>query len=98
MSIIDIRPRLENDTRITPLAFSNRFTFQEEAAIESAADNDAAVRVILRKQTSATYIDLMDPLTAALLDELVSKGLITEARKTEILNPTIRRIERYTEQ
>ena len=77
------------DMRVTKLAFRNRFTFDEKVAIEDAAKVDTQVKVLLDDQKSATYIDLGRADTAAGLDLLVAKGLLTQQRRDEILNAPI---------
>ncbi len=77
-------------TKLTRLAFRNRFTFAEKVAIETAAEGDATVRVLLKDQESATHIDLARPDTQQGVQLLVSKNLITSTRGAEILSLTIR--------
>ena len=74
------------ETKITRLAFRNRFTFAEKVAIETAAQSDVEVKVLLDDQNSASFVDLARADAAAGLDLLVSKNLITLARRNEILN------------
>lgn len=82
------------DRRITKLAFTNRFTFEEEVAIEMAAETDAAVRVILRKVNNAVYIDLDSPQVLATLGILVDKQLLTAERSSEIQGAPVEDNER----
>ena len=77
------------DSKITRLAFRNRFTFAEKVAIETAAKTDVEVKVLLDDQSAATFIDLSRSDTIGGLDLLASKTLITLARKDEILNNPI---------
>lgn len=86
---------LENDYKITRLALRQRFTFSERVTIETAAETDAAVRVMLKDQDSATFIDLSRQDTIDGVNMLASKGLITEARASEILTAPVQEIERY---
>lgn len=83
-----------NDTRITKLAFRQRFTFAERVAIETAAETDASVRVMLKDQEAASYIDLSRQDTIDGVNALATATLITEARAGEILNNPIQDIER----
>lgn len=83
------------NNRITRLAFRNRFTFAEKVAIETAAENDAAVRVLLKDQEAATFIDLARQDTQQGVHLLVSKSLITAARAAEILSLNIQSSETY---
>ena len=88
--IIELRYSVPvTDNRITKLAFRNRFTFAEKVALEDAAKTDTEVKVLLDDQASATYIDLSRADTAAGVDLLVSKGLLTQQRRDEILNAPI---------
>lgn len=83
-------------SRITKLAFRNRFTFSEKVAIETAADSDAVVRVLLKDQEAATFIDLARQDTQHGVQLLVSKNLITAARSAEILSLDIQSAEAYS--
>lgn len=75
------------ETRMTKLQFQLRFTFEELVAIEAAAETSAAIRVLQRQQQVAEYIDLADPNTQLGIMYLVSAGLLTQERGTEILTP-----------
>jgi len=82
-----MQPQEEQTRRIlTKYAFSQRFTFQERVAIKQATQSDPEVAVLESDLKLAGNIDLDDPAVAASLDLLVSKGLLTPERKTEILN------------
>ena len=94
MSIVKLNYGLTN-SRITRLAFRNRFTFSEKLAIETAAESDAAVRVLLKDQEAATFIDLARLDTQQGVQLLVSKGLITAQRAAEILSLTIHSEEAF---
>lgn len=82
------------DKRITRLAFRNRFTFSERIAIEQAAGTDVQVRVLQKDMEAATWVDLSRQDTLQGLQLLASKGLITLARASEILNNPIQDLER----
>lgn len=94
MSIIQWNNGFTN-SRITRLAFRNRFTFAEKVAIETAAESDATVRVLLKDQEAATFIDLARIDTQQGVQLLVSKSLITAQRATEILSLTIQAEETF---
>lgn len=81
-------------TKITKLAFRHRFTFAERVAIETAAASDASVRVMLKDQESATYIDIARQDTIDGVNALATATLITPERATEILTNAIQDIER----
>lgn len=74
-------------TILYPLEFQARFTAQESAAIYAAAVGNAQLLGMLIQQASARYIDLTDPQTIAGVNALVSAGLLTQDRATEILTP-----------
>lgn len=83
--------------RITKLAFRNRFTGNEKAAIEfAAADNPAAsqqarlmaaaLRAQLADQRDAAFIDLQRPDTRAGVQALEQMGLLATGRAAVILD------------
>lgn len=74
--------------RITRLAMRQRFTFSELCSLNNAAKTSDPVAVLMDNLQSATYIDLLRPDTIGGMSLLVSLGLITEARKTVILEAT----------
>lgn len=85
------------DTRITRLAFRNRFTTAEKVALELAAlDNpsatmaqrqqSAALRAHLKDLDAASWVDLTRPETVAALQMLEASGLIDEGRAAAILD------------
>lgn len=77
------------ETKITRLAFRNRFTLSEKIAVETAAESDAAIRVMLKDQEAATYIDLSRQDTIDGVNYLASQNLITAARAEEVLTAPI---------
>lgn len=76
------------NTKFTKLEFRSLFTFEELVAIETAAETDAAIRVLNQNQALAEYVDMSDPRTTAGLQLLVSKGLLTQERYDAINNPS----------
>ena len=80
-------------TKVTKLAFRNRFTFAEKIAIEVMADSDAEVRVLQKDMDAALFIDLSRPETVAGMGFYESKGLLTSARVVEILTSSVTEIE-----
>lgn len=82
-------------SKITRLSFRNRFTFAEKVAIETAAETDAVVRVLIKDQSEATYIDLNRVDTQQGTQLLVAKGLITAERASEILSLIVQPGEEY---
>lgn len=82
-------------TKITRLAFRNRFTFTEKVAIAEAGKTDVMVEVLLKDQDAATYIELSRSDTQQGVQLLASKGLITAERAAEILSLTVLPDEEY---
>ena len=98
---LSIRP----DTRITKLAFRNRFTGPEKIAIEFAGLDDPSATMAKRLQSAAlranqsdlnaaTFIDLQRPDTRAGVQMLEAAGLLAEGRALEILDAAIASEER----
>ena len=70
---------------ITKLAFMNRFTMEELAAIYTAAKTEVLVEVFLDKLKLAEEINLADAQTIGGLQALAASGLLTEARVQAVL-------------
>ena len=88
------------DSRITRLAFRNRFTSAEKVAIEFACLDDPAAPMPQRLQSAAlranqadlaaaTFVDLLRPDTRAGVQMLEAAGLLAEGRALEILDAQI---------
>lgn len=75
----------KKSTRLTQLAYMQRFSIAEEAGIRVAAKTNPVIEVILARLAAAEYIDLTDPNTAGGLSVMVSAGLLPIARAEEIL-------------
>jgi hypothetical protein len=75
------------NTVISASDFIARFTIPEQVAIATAAQTNASIGVWQTKLAAATTVDLTDPAVKAALDELVTAGLLTQARETAILAP-----------
>lgn len=69
----------------TSYEFLNRFTAAERAALRAAANSNTTVADFLELAVAANEIINTDPVTIAGMDYLVAQGLMTEARKLEIL-------------
>lgn len=82
--------------KITKLAFRNRFTFAEKVAIETAAESDPTVRVLLKDQEAATFIDLARLDTQQGVQLLASKNLITTERAEAVLSLSVQPEEAFT--
>ena len=91
---------IHGDTRITRLAFRNRFTAAEKVALEIAAlDNPAApmparakaaaLRASQADLAAATFVDLARPDTRAGVQVLEAAGLLAKGRTLEILDAPI---------
>ena len=72
-------------TPLTKLAFMNRFTMAELAAIYTAAKTEVMVEVFLDKLKIAEEVNLADAQTIGGLQALAVSGLLTEARVQEVL-------------
>ena len=88
------------DSRVTRLAFRNRFTSAEKVAIEFACLDDpaapmpqrlqaAALRANQEDLAAATFVDLLRPDTRAGVQMLEAAGLLAEGRALEILDAQI---------
>ncbi|TCS98749.1 hypothetical protein EDC36_104173 [Tepidimonas ignava] len=71
---------------ISKLAFMERFTDEELAAIYAAAKTDVRVEVWMDKMKLASEIDLADPRTRAGVEALETLGLIGQGRAAEVLS------------
>ena len=69
----------------TSYEFLNRFTPAERMTLRTAALTDAVVADFQQMAGAAQEIINTDPVTISGMDYLVAQGLITEARKLEIL-------------
>jgi hypothetical protein len=92
-------------TRITRLAFRNRFSQAEKVALELAALDDPAATLVQRQQAAAirvhladvsasTFIDLGRDDTRAGVQALETGGLIGVGRALEILDAPVEAHER----
>lgn len=102
------QPEPPIDTRITRLAFRNRYTAAEKVALEIAALDDpsadmpqrqqaAALRAHLKDLDAANWVDLTRPETIAAVQSLESAGLLATGRAAQILDvDSITDIERHT--
>lgn len=81
--------------KITKLGLRQRLTFTELCAITTAAQTIAPVAALLGNLNVSTYIDLNRSDTRGGVNLLVSLGLLTSDRATEILNTPIQDFEKY---
>jgi hypothetical protein len=70
----------------TSFEFLNRFTPTERAAIRTGAMSDPVLADFLMMSQAAQEVVSDDPVTGAGMDYLVSVGILTAARKAEILS------------
>jgi hypothetical protein len=91
---------------ITKLAFRNRFTTAEKVSLEIASLDDptaamsarqqaAGLRVALKDQENASYIDLDRDDTLAGVEMLEAAGLIAAGRAAIVLDAPVTELERY---
>jgi hypothetical protein len=71
---------------LSRLEFRNRFTMEEKVSIYTAAATNVSIAVWLDDLASAENVDLDSPLTQQGVQALVTLGLITEARRDQILD------------
>lgn len=95
-------------TRITKLAFRNRFTQAEKVALEIAALDNPAAPMQMRAQAAAlrasqldvaaaTFIDLQRADTRAGVQSLEAAGLLAAGRAAAILDAPVADHERWQE-
>jgi len=103
-----VRPTL-NEAQlsiITQLAFLQRFSTEEYAALDIASIDDpssdsaareqqAALRKMLKQIDMATYIDLGDVDALLALQTMKTLGILTDSRITEITTNPILEVEKY---
>lgn len=71
--------------KITRLAMRNRFTTAEKVALYELAKTNTLIQIFLDDLAAATFIDLQRDETVGAIGQLVTVGLLTSARGTEIL-------------
>jgi hypothetical protein len=71
---------------LTKLAFNQRFTIYELAAIQVAKASDPILTVLQNQLDMAEYINILDPATQQGVGYLTQQGYITPQRMTEILS------------
>jgi hypothetical protein len=79
---------------ITRLAFRYRMTDEEYVGILNAAKTDVSVAAWVETFNIVSQVNLNDPRTKSGLDMMVSKGLLTSQRETEILTAPVQPDER----
>jgi len=96
---------LPSDTRITRLAFRNRFAQAEKVMLELAALDDpnapmaqrqqsAAIRVYLADVAASAFVDLARADTRAGVQSLEAAGLLAPGRALQILDAPVQTHER----
>ena len=76
-------------SRITKLAFRNRFTPAEKVALYNAAKTSVDIQIYLDDVNSATFIDLQRTDTRAAVQGLESLGLLAAGRALQILDAPV---------
>ncbi len=95
-----VTPNSLNPSRVvTRLAFMNRFKDNEIGAIYTIANTPGhplqiPFKIYTDKLLASTFVDLGRPDTTANLNLLVSLGILTSTRATEILTAQVQPIER----
>jgi hypothetical protein len=79
---------------VTKLAFRYRLTDAEYVGILTAAKTDVSVAAWVETFNIVNQVNLDDPRTKSGLDMMVSKGLLTAERETEILTAPVQSDER----
>lgn len=96
-----IQPEPEVYSKITQLAFLNRFKDSEAIAIDlasiGATVQAASIRRYLQKVQASTFIDLQREDLRNGVAALQSLGILTAARVQEILDSPVQEIERFKE-
>jgi hypothetical protein len=93
----DYAPAPVVDTKITRLAFLERFTDAEAVQIDLASQGAtveaATMRRFMQKVNAATFIDLSRPDAVGAVNTLVDYGFLTAERASEIITAPIQEIE-----
>ena len=76
-------------TVFTSLKFRDLFTINEQLSIRESQLVDMEVGLVYDMMLSAQSIDISDPRTVQGMDLLVSKGLITNERRDEVLQEVV---------
>ena len=84
-----IAPEPQYKTIYTPLEFLELFTEQEQLAVVSATLANAQVKLWYDKLLSALEVNIEDERLIAGMGQLVTVGLLTQARADEILTPKL---------
>lgn len=87
------------ESRVTVLAFLNRFTDEEAIKLDlasiGATIQAAAIRRYLQKVNAATFIDLAREDLISGVTQLETLGILTAGRAEAILNTPVSDLERY---
>ena len=86
--VIDSGP-VVSGSRITKLAFRNRFTQAEKVALYTAAKTNVDIQIYLDDVNAATYIDLQRADTRASVQGLELAGLLAAGRAAQIIDAPI---------
>lgn len=78
------QPSPQPATSMSTLTYFERFTDAEYAAVRQGP---IALQRGLDSMIAAQFVDVTDPRVTTYLDALVTTGIITDARKAELLAP-----------
>ena len=84
-----VAPEPQYKTTYTPLEFLELFTEQEQLAVVSATLANAPVKLWYDKLLSALEVNIEDERLISGMGQLVTAGLLTQDRVTEILTQAL---------
>lgn len=87
--VVDQAPAAPTMSRVTRLAFRNRFTPAEKTALYTAAKTNVDIQIYLDDLAAATFIDLQRPDTRASVQALETAGLLAAGRAAAILDTPV---------
>lgn len=85
----------EPKTKITRLAFRNRFSLEEKTLLYTTAKTNIQIQIYLDDVNAATYIDLSRPDTRFGVITLENIGIIAPGRAAQILDTPAQTHELY---
>lgn len=83
-----VPPAPDYGTKVTRLAFRNRFSGSEKVALYTAAASSIPIKIYLDDLAAATYVDLSRADTIASINSLVGT-ILTQERATAILTDPV---------
>ena len=76
----------KKEAEIFPRQFRKRFTSLEKVELYTQAKDDPLLAIFIDELNSAKFVSVTDPDTIEGMEYLVTKGVLTEERKNQILN------------